>query len=203
MPAEPLRITDPKKWAKMELYVNHLNQEVKRLSILNNNEIRLKACSELAHIFYHGAVMEAHLQEDPRVIDILLSIVLNVREIPALRIQGLQTISTLCLQTEPIRLLLIARKAVLLLCRLFQDSNSMIRKWAVHCVFLLIIKHHRKYTSMLKGEILFDHLTSIAMEDWSQFRHNDAERFLALLKEMNPPKPLQTLSRRATQISAD
>ncbi|KAJ3283005.1 hypothetical protein HDU79_009497, partial [Rhizoclosmatium sp. JEL0117] len=86
MPAEPLRITDPKRWAKMELYVNHLNQEVKRLSILNNNEIRLKACSELAHIFYHGAVMEAHLQEDPRVIDILLSIVLNVREIPALRI---------------------------------------------------------------------------------------------------------------------
>ncbi|KAI8617805.1 hypothetical protein BC830DRAFT_64313 [Chytriomyces sp. MP71] len=51
-------LTLKKQSPQNELYVQHLEAELKKLSAANSAEVRIKACRELSNLFYLGGVLE-------------------------------------------------------------------------------------------------------------------------------------------------
>ncbi|KAJ3235112.1 hypothetical protein HDU78_005491 [Chytriomyces hyalinus] len=166
-----------------DLYVHHLATELRKVSAQYSLDARVKACKELAQIFYHGGVLESHLVEDSRSIETILGIIQNQKEPACLRIQALQTLSSLCILADEVNRVLHSKHAMQLMIRQFRDGNEMIRKWSVHCAFLLALKNHRRHGILLQGQRVNDLVTSISMEDWSKFRCNDAERLLTIIED--------------------
>ncbi|KAJ3236849.1 hypothetical protein HDU81_010315 [Chytriomyces hyalinus] len=109
-----------------DLYVHHLTAELRKVSAQYSIDARMKACKELAQIFYHGGVLESYLVEDSRSIEMVLGIIQNQKEPVCLRIQALQTLSSLCILADEVNRVLHNKHAMQLMIRQFRDGNDMI-----------------------------------------------------------------------------
>ncbi|KAJ3319447.1 hypothetical protein HDU76_000535 [Blyttiomyces sp. JEL0837] len=164
------------------VYVNHLNVELKRMASTQLHlDVRIKACGELAHILYHGGILEGYLLADPRLFDTLMGIIQSTTEPLSLRMKALQTFSIVCRSSPPIQALICEKGAVELLIKLLNDSYDEMRKWAVHSLLFLMVSNYRKYMQVLKSPPVQMALKKIVADDWSKWTYNDAEQLMRLI----------------------
>ncbi|KAI8854190.1 hypothetical protein BC829DRAFT_219579 [Chytridium lagenaria] len=106
-----------------DLYINHFNAELKKLSSnILHLDARLAACSQLAHLLYHGAILEEYVLENQKVFDVFIAILGGSYEPFALRLQAIQTFSVLCRSSDGIQKILCDRKTVDLLIKLIIEG---------------------------------------------------------------------------------
>ncbi|KAJ3164284.1 hypothetical protein HK101_000476 [Irineochytrium annulatum] len=171
-----------KKSVENPYYVNHLNNELKLLTSTHSHlDVRLKACGELAHVLYHGGVLDSYIVENPKVLDLLITIVRERKEPLSLRLQAIQTFSIVCRASETIQRLICERGAVDLLIGQLQDGYDEMRKWAAHCLMFLMIKNYKKYLSHLKSHAVQTAIKHVATDDWTKWKYNDADVLLSFI----------------------
>ncbi|KAJ3385176.1 hypothetical protein HDU84_002414 [Entophlyctis sp. JEL0112] len=123
-----------------------------------------------------------HLLANPRPIEILLSIAADSIEPLELRRKSLRALSCACHLTDDLRSMICGMDALGQLIKLVSDSDSTIRKLAVHCVFLLVLKNPGAQVHALHAREFEAAVVRVSGEDWTSFRANDAQRLLELVR---------------------
>ncbi|KAI9340431.1 hypothetical protein DFJ73DRAFT_845205 [Zopfochytrium polystomum] len=166
------------------IYVTHLLQEVRKMQPSNPPEVRTKACAEIAHILYHGGILEPYLLAHPRIFVNLITLIPNRREPLSLRMQAIQTLSIACRSSDSIQQYICLRGAAELLMQLLDDDYEEMRKWAAHCLLFLMIKNGRKYESQLKSQAIQNALKRVEKDDWCHWTFNEATELLLLVQSI-------------------
>ncbi|KAJ3104106.1 hypothetical protein HDU97_009555 [Phlyctochytrium planicorne] len=167
------------------LYVEHLNLELKRLNSDHHLDTRLHACSELAHVLYHGGPLDEYLPKNQLLFEIMFRILQSPDEPFALRLQCIQTFGILCRGSPEIQQVLLDRGAVDLLLKLMIEGYEDMRKWACHGLLFLMVNHHKRYLPQLKTvsvQIYLEYLPSLETDAWPLILQKERQGYEDLKK---------------------
>ncbi|KAJ3108502.1 hypothetical protein HDU96_007515 [Phlyctochytrium bullatum] len=106
------------------LYASHISAELRRLTAPTSTiDAKVRACAELAHLFYHGSFEQVHC-EMPKALDVFFQILRGTTEQVAVRLQVLETFSILCRSSPELQLAILERGGIDLLMKLIIEGQD-------------------------------------------------------------------------------
>ncbi|KAJ3357745.1 hypothetical protein GGF32_000895 [Allomyces javanicus] len=164
-------------------YFIALQSETKRL-LGANMGLRIRACTEIGHIVYHGGeLVQTVLSNDPRVIDQLLSIVRAEKPQPLpLQVAAIRALSVIVRAGPVIQEMLEARGLMDMLLATLKHPDEEMRVYTCHTLLFFLIKSIDKYAPSLCTAEVQGQLRRAALDDWTFFQYNDAEELMKLLE---------------------